>query len=201
MDDFLNELPQQPEQQPEAPRPGRGLFEWLQMALGCILTAVLIFNFVARLSRVSGSSMDPTLQNGELMLVWSLGYHPRPGDVVVLNKSTAEFLGGVGGEAIVKRVIAVGGQSVDIDYNTNTVYVDGVALDEDYTNGPMIQPLPNSLMDQTHWQVPEGEIFVMGDNRNASTDSRHQWLGPIDEGYVLGRASMALLPMDRFGPI
>ena len=181
-------------------RPGRSVFEWLQMCLGCILTAVLLFNFVARLSRVDGHSMDETLQHGELMLVWSLGYTPKNGDVVVLNKTTAEFLGGPGGEAIVKRVIATGGQTVDIDYSIPQVSVDGVPLDEPYVTLGMDWPL-DFYMQVAHFEVPEGQIFVMGDNRNGSTDSRHQWLGCIDEDYVLGRACLALFPLDRFGII
>ncbi len=209
--------PQQPEEQPAAPqpeegadtvpipekkeeRPGFGLFEWLQMCLCCILTAVLIFNCFARLSRVSGHSMDNTLAENEIMLVWSLGYTPKQGDVVVLNKTVSEFLGGPGGEAIVKRVIATGGQTVDIDYSTSTVYVDGEPLDEPYIKEPMLWP-SDLYMQQTHWDIPEGSIFVMGDNRNGSTDSRHEWLGPIDEGYVLGRSVLALFPLSQIGPI
>jgi signal peptidase I len=179
-------------------RPGSELYEWLQMVLWCILLAILVFNCFARLTRVDGSSMDNTLEDGELMVVWSLGYSPKQGDIVVLNKTTAEFLGGEGGEAIVKRVIAVGGQTVDIDYATGTVYVDGEALSEPYIKETMYRP-GSSLVQNTHWEVPDGSIFVMGDNRNNSTDSRHDLLGTIDEDYVLGKVVLALWPMDRIG--
>jgi len=168
------------------------------MFTGCIVIAVLLFNCLARLSRVDGGSMDNTLQDGELMLVWSLGYRPRQGDVVVLNKTTAEFLGGEGGEAIVKRVIATGGQTVDIDYAAGTVYVDGSPLDEPYIKEEMARP-GNPEVQETHWEVPEGSIFVMGDNRNNSTDSRHALLGIIDEGYLLGKVVLALWPPAKFG--
>ena len=97
----------------EVKLPGADLFDWLQMVMGCILAAVLLFNCFARLTQVDGESMTNTLQDGEMMLVWSLGYHPKAGDIVVVNKKTATFLDD---RAIVKRVIAVGGQSVDIDY-------------------------------------------------------------------------------------
>ena len=139
--------------------------------------------------------MDNTLQDGELMLVWSLGYTPRQGDIVVLNKTTAEFLGN---RAIVKRVIATGGQTVDIDYGTGTVYVDGAALDEPYIREEMYLPFA-STMQQTHWEVPEGSIFVMGDNRNYSTDSRDDRLGTVDEDYVLGKVVLGLWPLSRVG--
>ena len=210
MDDY-NERPQdqpQPEQTPEAPsgedaparRPGAGLFEWLQLLAGGLLAAVLVFSCLARITVVDGHSMDPTLQNGEMMLIWSLGYRPEQGDIVVLTKTAQDTLPQVKDKAIVKRVIAVGGQTVDIDYTTGTVYVDGAPLDEPYINGPMYLP-GDPMMWGTHWEVPEGSIFVMGDNRNGSTDSRHELLGTIDEDYILGKVVLALWPPDRFGPI
>ena len=188
---------------PEPPPPtvlkrpaGAELFEWLQMVLICVVGAVIAFNCVVRLSVVNGHSMDPTLEHGELMLVWSLGYEPSHGDVVVLNKTTAHFLGEA---AIVKRVIALEGQSVDIDYGTGTVYVDGEALEEDYTLEEMYQK--GGHMSGTHFEVPEGEIFVMGDNRNGSTDSRDDRLGTIHEDYVLGKAVCAIWPIGKIGVI
>ena len=191
------------EQEPEMPEPtelkrpaGAELFEWLQMVLVCVVGAVIAFNCVVRLSVVDGHSMDPTLEHGELMLVWSLGYEPKQGDVVVMNKTTAKFLGEA---AIVKRVIATGGQVVDIDYGTSTVFVDGVALEEDYTLEEMYQK--GGHMEGTHFEIPEGEIFVMGDNRNGSTDSRDDRLGTIHEDYVLGRAVCAIWPVGKIGLI
>lgn len=187
---------QQPEEDKKAPK-GKELFEWLQMLLCCVVGAVLVFNLCARLSRVDGQSMDHTLQHNELLLVWSLGYSPKPGDIVIINKTTADFLGE---HAIVKRVIATGGQTVDIDYSTGTVYVDGEALDEPYIAGEMY--LPNSpYMLQTHFEVPEDEVFVMGDNRNHSTDSRDERLGSVHEDYILGRAVLILFPFGQFGTL
>ena len=190
------------EEQEEQPlrRPGADLFEWLQVLIGCVLVAVLLFNCLIRLTRVVGESMDTTLENGEMMLIWSLGYQPEQGDIVVLTKTAQDTLPQVKDKAIVKRVIAVEGQTVDIDYTTGTVYVDGTPLDEPYINGPMYLP-SDPMMWGTHWEVPEGSIFVMGDNRNGSTDSRHELLGTIDEDYVLGKVVLALWPPDRFGPM
>ena len=190
------------EEQEEQPlrRPGADLFEWLQVLIGCVLVAVLLFNCLIRLTRVVGESMDTTLENGEMMLIWSLGYQPEQGDIVVLTKTAQDTLPQVKDKAIVKRVIAVEGQTVDIDYTTGTVYVDGTPLDEPYINGPMYLP-SDPMMWRTHWEVPEGSIFVMGDNRNGSTDSRHELLGTIDEDYVLGKVVLALWPPDRFGPM
>ena len=133
-----------------------------------------------------------------MLLVWSLGYEPKQGDIVVLNKTTVEHLGGV---AIVKRVIATGGQTVDIDYESNSVYVDGVLLDEPYIREPMDDITADPNRAQTHFEVPEGEIFVMGDNRNNSDDSRDIRIGSIDEDYILGKAVFSLLPFDTIGPL
>ena len=179
-------------------RPGADLFEWLQLFLGCVVAAVVLFNCVARLTRVDGSSMDNTLQDGEVMLIWSLGYTPKQGDIVVLNKTSVLLPGWSEPRAIVKRVIATEGQTVDIDYTLGTVYVDGQPLDEPYIKEEMYRPGALS-MQQTHWEVPEGSIFVMGDNRNGSTDSRDERLGTIDTGYILGKAVLALWPMECFG--
>ena len=182
----------------EERRPGAGLFEWLQMLLGCVVAAVVLFNCVARLTRVDGQSMDNTLRDGEIMLIWSLGYTPKQGDIVVLNKTTVLLSDWAEPQAIVKRVVATGGQTVDVDYDAGLVYVDGQPLDEPYIKEEMYRP-PHVTMQQTHWEVPEHSIFVMGDNRNNSTDSRDDRLGPIDTGYVLGKAVAALWPLDLLG--
>lgn len=202
MDEY-NDLPQEPEEETEEEqprRPGADLYEWLQMFLGCVVAAVVLFNCVARLARVDGDSMNNTLQDGEIMLIWDLGYTPKQGDIVVLNKTSVLLPGWTEPRAIVKRVIAVGGQTVDIDYAAGLVYVDGRPLDEPYLPEEMYLPAGPG-MQQTHWEIPEGSVFVMGDNRNHSTDSRDIQLGPIDTDYILGKAVLALWPADRFGTV
>ena len=207
MDDY-NDLSRQPEESPALPeeeeerprRPGTDLYEWLQLFLGCVVAAVVLFNCVARLARVDGDSMNNTLQDGEIMLIWDLGYTPKQGDIVVLNKTSVLLPGWTEPRAIVKRVIAVGGQTVDIDYAAGLVYVDGRPLDEPYLPEEMYLPAGPG-MQQTHWEIPEGSVFVMGDNRNHSTDSRDIQLGPIDTDYILGKAVLALWPADRFGTV
>ena len=191
MDEY-NALPQdgeEHEEQEEPRRPGAELYEWLQLFLGCVVAAVVLFNCVARLTRVDGASMDNTLQHGEIMLIWSLGYTPQQGDIVVLNKTPVVLSGWLEPRAIVKRVIAAG-----------AVFVDGQPLDEPYLPEEMYLPF-SPTMQGTHWVVPEGSIFVMGDNRNNSTDSRDLQLGPIDTDYILGKAVLALWPMERFGAV
>ncbi len=169
------------------------LYFWLQALVMALVGLILIFTFVGRIIGVDGESMMPTLHDRDMLLLQSIGYSPEQGDVVVL--STKDFRNGA---PIVKRIIAVGGQTVDIDYETNTVYVDGVALDEPYILETM-RALPESFA--THVEVPEGSIFVMGDNRNNSTDSRSPELGVVDQRCVLGKALFILLPFQDAGAI
>lgn len=187
-----------PQSEDEKKLPYGEWFYWLQTMIPAIICIVLAFTFLGRITRVVGHSMDPTLSNGELLLVWSLGYEPKAGDIVVCNKTTEDTTSLLHGDAIVKRVIATQGQTVDIDYSSNTVYVDGQPLEEDYIMEEMSWPgLPE--MQQTHFEVPEGCVFLMGDNRNNSTDSRHQLLGPVDTDYLLGKAVFVFFPLTRLG--
>ena len=169
------------------------LYFWLQALVMALVGLILIFTFVGRIIGVDGESMMPTLHDRDMLLLQSIGYSPEQGDVVVL--STKDFRNG---SPIVKRIIAVGGQTVDIDYAAGTVAVDGVALEEDYINEAMYELPPDYA---THVEVPEGSIFVMGDNRNKSSDSRDPRLGTVDVRYVLGRARFVLLPFQDFGVI
>ena len=194
-------LPEDEKPQDETPKKETGLtyslYYWLQTLVLAVVAIVLVFTFVGRVTRVVGSSMLNTLHDGDLLLVQSLCYTPQSGDIVVLNKTSADFLQG---EAIVKRIIATSGQQVDIDYSTGTVYVDGMPLDEPYIREAMMPP-DDLFMAQTSFYVPEGSIFVMGDNRNASTDSRDIRLGFIDEDYILGKAVAVLFPLSDFGTL
>ena len=100
------------------------LYFWLQALVMALVGLILVFTFIGRIIGVDGSSMMPTLHDHDMLLLQSIGYTPESGDVVVLSKKSFRE-----GQPIVKRVIAVGGQTVDIDYESNTVYVDGVVLD------------------------------------------------------------------------
>ena len=171
------------------------LYAWLQALTFALLILMVIFTFFGRIIGVDGSSMLPTLTNGDLLFLQCAGYEPEQGDVVVLHKAFSAT-----GEPIVKRVIATGGQSVHIDYGTSTVYVDGEALNEPYLGEPMLQP-GSASMQETDWDIPEGSVFVMGDNRNNSSDSRESSLGPVDNDYVLGKALVVLFPFSHFGSI
>lgn len=166
---------------------GRGAYEWVQALVCSVLTVVLIFTFAVRIVRVSGESMRETLQDQDMLVVlnnWLCGGYEQ-GDIVILQRD--DFYGG---EPIVKRVIATGGQTVDIDFETGAVYVDGTLLEEDYINELTF------VEEGTEFPltVPEGSIFVMGDNRNHSSDSRDASLGTVDTRYVIGRAVLLAFP-------
>ena len=176
---------------------GTELFYMLQSLVIAVAAMILLFTFVVRVNQVKGHSMDNTLQPQELLLVWHLGYTPKAGDIVIVNRPNVDILEG---EAIVKRVIAVGGQTVDIDYGSGTVYVDGVALDEPYIKETMYLP-GSPYMQQTHFDIPEGSVFVMGDNRNNSTDSRNEAVGPVEERFILGHAVLGLWPLSKLGAL
>lgn len=163
------------------------IYEWVRMMLGVLVLTVLVFAFVARLFFVDGESMRETLQDKDCLLVlndWLCGDY-EPGDIVVLAKPEFDD-----GAPIVKRVIATGGQTVDIDFDAGCVYVDGVELQEAYIREPTY--ISEGLVFPVTLQ--EDEIFVMGDNRNRSSDSRHPDLGPVDTRYVFGRAVLLAAP-------
>ena len=168
------------------------LLTWLQALTMALVFLVVVFAFFARVINVDGESMVPTLHHRDLLFLQCINYEPEQGDIVVLRKSFAEI-----DSPIVKRVIAVGGQTVEIDYSTSTVYVDGVPLDEPYINEAMLMPSSDKERG-TYWEVPQGSVFVMGDNRNASADSRNADLGTVDTRYILGRAICVLLPFQDF---
>ena len=159
------------------------LHDLIYMLAAIIITLLLFFRVVI----VSGPSMYQTLWDGDwLLLVSNLFYQePEFGDIIVASQDTFND-----GEPIVKRVIALEGQTVDIDFQEGIVYVDGVALEEDYTytptnmQGGMTFPLT----------VDEGCIFVMGDNRNKSKDSRNPEIGQVDKREVLGKAVFLIFP-------
>ena len=169
------------------------LYYWLQALVFALVSLILIFTFLGRVIGVDGNSMYPTLHHRDMLLLQSVGYTPRQGDIVVLTKKFATVT-----QPIVKRVIATGGQTVSIDYNAGTVRVDGTALEEPYINERMRYP-DSQWETITDVTVPEGSIFVMGDNRNHSSDSRDERLGTIDERYVLGRVMFTILPGGLLG--
>ena len=172
------------EKQPD--RLENSIYDWARSLITAVVGVVLLFTFLARLIGVSGPSMQNTLYTGDRILVLnSMFCDFQPGDVVVVNAYNAQL-----DDTLVKRIIAVGGQTVDIDFVTGTVYVDGEPLDEPYIKEPTYTT-DGTVFPLT---LAEDEVFIMGDNRNHSTDSRSTRLGPVKEGYIQGKAILLLFP-------
>ena len=152
-----------------------------------LVVILLVFLLLFRVVVVSGPSMNATLVHGDYLLLLNNVFYknPQQGDIVVAAKDSFK-----NGEPIIKRVIATEGQWVDIDFDKGIVYVNGTALDEPYINTPtnLYEGIDFPLM------VDEGCIFVMGDNRNESKDSRSLDIGQIDKREILGRAIFLFLP-------
>jgi signal peptidase I len=161
-------------------------FAWLHSMVYAWVICIFLFTFAGRHITVNGTSMIPTLHDRDHLIISDFIYTPKHGDVVVVRKLTFND------EPIVKRIIAMEGQTVDIDFDTGTVYVDGVELDEPYINERMERTYTTIEFPLT---VPESHIFVMGDNRNRSADSRDPRIGLIDEADILGKAYVIIWPI------
>ena len=170
---------------------GQGILEWYEALISAALVLVLIFSFFFRIIQVDGRSMVPTLTHGDKLIVWAAGYTPQRGDVVIVDSYT------VYGKPLVKRIIAKGGDTISIDYDAGTVTVNGELLQEDYIAAPTY--LGYDV--QFPFTVPEGTLFVMGDNRNESLDSRSSYVGCIDERDILGKVLLCFMPFTDFGVV
>lgn len=172
----------------------REVYGWLESFAITVTVILVVFTLFIRTAYVDGNSMNNTLIDKETLAVSNLFYTPKQGDIVVFQAPDSTVEGG-----IVKRVIATEGQTVDIDFKRWKVSVDGVVLDEPYV---LYDGLPmNKGNVQFPVTVPEGCIFVLGDNRNGSSDSRSTNIGFVDTRYVFGRVLFRITPFNKFGAI
>lgn len=186
--------------------PAGSIFEYIEMLVFAAVAVILLLTFGFRLCVVDGPSMNNTLASGEKLLVSDLFYTPETGDIVVFHQTGERY-----NKPIVKRVIATGGQYVKIDYLNNKVYVsddhtfdEQDVLDEDAyayfeSYGGNWKEARYDSSDE--FAVPEGSLFVMGDNRNNSADSRVSEIGFVDEHRVLGKVVCRLTPFSKFGRV
>jgi signal peptidase I len=162
----------------------------MQSMVMIFLPAIFLVTFVGQTIPVHGHSMAPTLLDGEQMIVRSIFYTPQRGDVIIFVRHDFQD-----GNPLVKRIIALAGDVVDVNPDTGLVYLNGEALDEPYISELIRRDRIGDIA-YPH-TVPAGHVFVIGDYRNNSADSRSSRIGPVDEREIIGRAVAVLLPLDR----
>lgn len=167
------------------------LFETVMMAFALMWVA-LIFLFTTVV--VNGSSMDSSLRDEQRLVIAPVFFNIQPRDIVVIRRDH-------GDPPIIKRVIAMEGQTVDVDFDSGLVHIDGVLLDEPYLTEPIENPYLNERSDMMQFPavVPEGHIFVMGDNRNHSSDSRFLEIGMVPQDHVFGEVIFRIFPLRDLG--
>ena len=165
------------------------IFDTLEIFCLSVVLVILIFTFVGRMATVVGDSMEPTLQNGDRVLVSSYFYTPECGDIVVVQKESGYY----DDQLLIKRVIAKGGQTITFDFADWVVYVDGELIDEPYINRVLGAMKKGDVTGDTV-TVPEGCYFVMGDNRNFSADSRYDTVGFVKETEIVGHTIVRISP-------
>ena len=182
-----------PEEATEGKSMVREIAEWILCIVIAVSVALFLKTFIMTVAHVDGASMLNTLHDKERLITWKLGYEPERNDIVIFQprESTPENK-----KYFVKRVIATEGQSVQIDYDQNAVFVDGEKIDEPY--------IPEKMLDITYgstdyWIVPEDHVFVMGDNRNNSRDSRSDSVGFVSEDSIEGKVIFRFWPLNKMG--
>ncbi len=183
----------------------KSIFDYVEILAISVLAVLLVFTFCFRICRVDGNSMNNTLIHEERLVTTNLFYTPKQGDIIVFHLSNEYYT-----QPLVKRVIALGGQEVRINFTEGKVYVDGELLEEDYAyvkgekysiRSDFQKEYMHRESDGSVWfiaTVPEGKVFAMGDNRNGSTDSRAYLVGFVDEDCILGKAIIRLSPFTVF---
>ena len=181
-----------------------GAFDWLDSIVISVIAVVLVFTFMFRVVGIVGDSMNNTLQENDRVIICNLFYTPKVGDIVVISRNASNNREDMhaGNEPIIKRVIAVEGDTVDIRFEDGIgyVYVNGVLKNETYIKEYISED--NMIINPISFPafVPDGCIFVLGDNRNESLDSRSADIGEygmVDTRYVLGKAVLRIFPFNK----
>lgn len=181
------------------------IYDWIEVFVSALAIVVIMLSFVLRIATVKGHSMERTLSDSQVVVMSNMFYTPAQGDIIVIQQN-----GGYFETPIVKRVIATGGQTLSIDFEKWEVKVDGNVIDESsyvyFRNTSMDVEEYYSVYDaylDTNgvMTVPEGYLFVMGDNRNESSDSRSIYVGFVRESEVLGKVIFRMFPINKIGAV
>ena len=162
------------------------VFDWLGSLFMALICVLILMSFFFRIIDVDGPSMEPTLINTDKVVITDLFYTPHQGDIVVISHGERYE------KALFKRVIATEGQDLQIDFENNKVYVDGELQNEDYIQG--VTRIGDRSAEEVNGIVPEGKVFVMGDNRTVSLDSRFNEVGLINVSDIIGKAQLDIIP-------
>ncbi|MBR0528199.1 MAG: signal peptidase I, partial [Ruminococcus sp.] len=173
------------------------ILEWFESFVFAMLIVQLVFIFIFRIVMVDGRSMNNTLSDGDRLIMTHVNYTPERDDVVVVDSDAA-------GKILIKRVIGIEGDKIKIDYTNNHVYVNGQQISNEHIKEIMID---NGYFDRTYmtengvyeYEVPENCVFVMGDNRNDSKDSRS--IGYVPEESIMGKAVFRIFPLNQLGKV
>ncbi|HHT54472.1 MAG TPA: signal peptidase I [Clostridiales bacterium] len=201
---------QAPEGSPNAPGQEKKtsaaseLFDYVDIFVFSVCAVILMFTFVIRLCSVDGPSMEQTLHDKEILLVSDLNYTPKQGDIIVFHQTGSQNPDH--NKPIVKRVIATAGKYVRIDYDMGLVYVSD---DEVFDTTDLLDESDYIYLSSGRWNmtgvyetyVPEGYLFVLGDNRNNSLDSRFSEIGLLDQRRVFGKVLIRLFPLSKAGSV
>ena len=182
------------------------VFDWLESILTAVIAIVLIFTFILRVNTVSGESMLPTLIDGQKLIVTDLFYTPAYNDIVIIQAANLDS-----GIPIVKRIIGLPGDRINIDFDNGVFYRNGEQLAIEikdgliYEDGHTINTYTTrnlEMISGEDYYVPDDYYFVLGDNRNNSKDSRlFSEIGFINKNYIAGHAIFSIFPFDTFGAV
>ncbi len=182
----------------EAAKPFSEALDWVASIVYAVLVMLALNLFVFRSITVEGDSMNNTLEDKDRVIATNFLYTPKRGDIVVLQADLLRSgIDAPYGEPIIKRVIAVEGDTVSFDFDNGIVYLNGEVLEEDYIAEPTTRPL--NFLSGKDYVVPEGTVMVLGDNRNNSLDSRDMRVGPVDVDSIMGKAVFRFAPFDKIG--